>query len=90
MLLDANALVGFAVVGDVRQMALQLANRISMQLSPTATAFSMVLLRCTCRLTTQVYSADTPTITISVAKTEITTTRELPDCLRTGIVFIGR
>src|SRR5450755_2766179 len=74
--------------GVVLQIFLQLEKRISTQPSPTATALCSVLLRCTCRLTVQVYSAATPTITISVAKTEMTTTSELPDCLRGYIVFI--
>jgi hypothetical protein len=74
----------------VLQIFLQWANIISMQLSPTATAFCSVLLRCTCRLIVEVYSAATATTTISVAKIDMTIMSELPDCLGGWIVFIGR
>ena len=81
MFVKALVVCGYLDVWGALQIFLQLAKRISMQLSPTATALCSVLLRCTCRLTVQVYSAATPTMTISVAKTEMTTTSELPDCL---------
>jgi hypothetical protein len=88
----AKTLVGCPAVTfpGALQIFLQLAKRISIQLSPTAIAFWTVLLRCTCRFTVFVYSAAMATTTIRVARTESTTTKELPVKLRSWIVFIDR